>query len=131
MAVMVVTSVPLGTFSVTDASKMPCMNVGLLSFTSIIFIWTLAVALLRGQIGEDLLKLCNSLFVMERRWMHRDNSDCNLYNLLGGRRNIKASVSTSIPKKVRQFEGPSSLETSKGTPRWWNVVISVDLSEWA
>ena len=48
LAVMVVTSVPFGTFSVTEASKMLCVNVGSLSLTSIMFMRTLAVAFLGG-----------------------------------------------------------------------------------
>ena len=74
------------------------------------------------------VRLCNSLFVMERQWMQWDNSDCNLCNLLGGRWYIRASVSTSIPRKGRQTEGPSNLESSKGTPSWWNVDIIIIFS---
>ena len=57
-------------------------------------------------------------------------ANCNLCNLLGGRVHQGLCIHFNT-QKVWQLKGPSSLETSKGTPRWWNVVISVDLSEWA
>ena len=37
-------------------------------------------------------------------------------------------MSTSIPRKGRQTEGPSNLESSKGTPSWWNVDIIIIFS---
>ena len=48
------------------------------------------------------------------------------WSLSCGRRSWEATVSTSMPKYVRQVIGPSRLWSAIGTPRWAHVWLRID-----
>ena len=67
----------------------------------------------------------SSLRVQCARIPHSSSMLANRSSLSAGRRSSPASVSTSIPKNVRQVVGPSLLWSAIGTPRWPRSVFRI------
>jgi len=70
-----------------------------------------------------LWRTCLVTTLWERHW---DRVSLSLKNLLARRCRCKVTVSTSMPRNVRQVAGPSNLDISRGTPRCEHVETNLD-----